>query len=465
MKTSRYFATTLICVTHTAFIFADSAAQNSEPPAPTPVPILPVADTHTSYTAPLEIVAELPLSTPPGNIAVVPSGRIFLSMHQFHGSEYRAMELLPDGTTVPFPTEEWARAPKAGSPIGLNRVLGIEATTDGTVWILDNPADAQGAGKLVGWSVRNSQLLRVHYLPRPVIAKEAFLNDLAIDEKRQRIYITDTASGPDAALIVVDSQTGVQRRVLEGHASMLPEDLDMVIDERTITLGGKPARIGVNPITISPDFEWVYFGPMTGTSLYRIKAEVLSDFSAEASTLATAVEKFASKPICDGITIDTAGYLYISSITDQTIGIITPKGEYAPLYQDPLLSWADGFAIGPNNSVYATVNQLHRSAVLNGGTSAVQGNLLVVKFPTVGSVEGAPDTLSTKSKARRSNRQVDRPGQAPGAADRRTMPVPDDDAEGAERPRRPPFPGARPERPQGEEAPGRPLRPARPLQP
>jgi hypothetical protein len=46
---------------------------------------LVVAQTDES-TDILEIVAELPVEHPPGNIAVTPTGRIIMSQHQFYGA-------------------------------------------------------------------------------------------------------------------------------------------------------------------------------------------------------------------------------------------------------------------------------------------------------------------------------------------------------------------------------------------
>src|SRR5687768_12327409 len=82
----------------------------------------------------LEVVATL--TQGPGNIAVTPEGRIILSQHQFYSPEFRVVELLKDGRTVPFPSEQWARAPGADG-VGLNSVLGIRSDRNGVVWMLD----------------------------------------------------------------------------------------------------------------------------------------------------------------------------------------------------------------------------------------------------------------------------------------------------------------------------------------
>jgi hypothetical protein len=47
-----------------------------------------------------------------------------------------------------------------------------------------------------------------------------------------------------------------------------------------------------------------YCGPLRGSSLYRIKAADMADDGLNAKTLGQRVERYNSKPICDGISID-----------------------------------------------------------------------------------------------------------------------------------------------------------------
>lgn len=329
----------------------------------------------------LEVVAELPRQHPPGNIAVTPDGRLIMSQHQFYGTEFKVVEVLPDGAIKPFPNSAWSSPPDANG-IGLNNVLGIRADGDGVVWMLDNPGDG-GTGRLIGWDTRTNRLHRVIYLSAPLIPENAFLNDFAVDLYHDAIYIADTAGGSNSALIVVDLQTGYARRVLTGHSSMQPEDIPMVIDGQTVTLGGQEARIGVNPITLDPSNEWVYYGPMSGTSLYRIRTTDLLNRALSSTDLAARVERFGDKPISDGITIDGGGNVYISDITNNAIGVTNPEGDYQVLYQDDDLSWADGFGFGPDNHIYVTINQLHRSPALNQGEDASRSPFYLLKFPAL----------------------------------------------------------------------------------
>ncbi len=332
----------------------------------------------------LEIVAEFPAQHPPGNIAITPAGRIIMSQHQFYGAPLRVVELLNDNTVVPFPNQAWSSKPEEKG-IGLNTVLGLRADENGVVWMLDN-SEGTKPGKILGWDTENDELYQVIYLTQPIITENSFLNDLAVDLDHQAIYLTDTASGNDSALIVVDLNTGFSRRVLEGDISTRPEDIPLIVDERVINMAGKPAKVGANPITIDPNNEWVYYAPMSSTSLYRIATADLLDPALTPEDLSSRVERYGDKPICDGITVDGAGNVYITSITDNAIGVVDATGTYQTLYQDKqLLSWTDGMAFSPDDYIYVTVSQLQNSPPLNNGENTFKAPFYLVRFPALAS--------------------------------------------------------------------------------
>ncbi|VEP15294.1 conserved hypothetical protein [Hyella patelloides LEGE 07179] len=356
--------------------------------------ILNPAVLSSSQIQDIEIVAEFSSEHPPGNIAITPQGRLIMSQHQFFGAPLRVVEVMDNGSVVAFPNEAWSSEPNSNG-VGLHTVLGLRSDENGVVWMLDrakpaseaDPSSGNGQpGKIVAWDTINNELYQVIYIPQPIIKDSPFLNDLAVDLEHNAIYITDTAGGNDSALIVVDLNTGFSRRVLEGDRSTRPEDIAMVIDDRTITLAGEPAKIGVNPITVDPDNQWVYYAPMSGTSLYRIATADLLDESLSSEELSSKVQRYGDKPICDGITVDGAGNVYITSITDNAIGVVEPSGNYRTLYQDDnLLRWTDGMAFSKDNYVYVTLNQLHNSPPLNNDENAAQPPFYLVRFPALAS--------------------------------------------------------------------------------
>lgn len=331
----------------------------------------------------LETYLEFPKDTPPGNLAIAPDGRMFMSVHEFYGPELRIVEVMPDGSTVPYPTDEWARAPQDDGN-GLNGVLGLRVDREGILWMLDGQGENQ-TGRVVGWNTNTEQLHAIYYVGQPVARPTSFLNDLAVDREHGAIYISDTGDGQNSALIVIDIETGRARRVLEGSQFTVPEDTPMVIDGREVLLGGNPAKIGVNPITVDPTNTWVYFAPMTASAMYRVRTTDLLNEDLSDAALAETVQRYGDKVISDGSTVDADGNVYITAMTDNAIGITKPDGTYEVLYQsDEELPWPDGFSMGVDGYVYATINELHRSPVLNGGEDGSLGTYRIVRFPALG---------------------------------------------------------------------------------
>ena len=330
----------------------------------------------------IEVVAEVDQG--PGNITVTPDGRILISLHQFFGPEMRVAEVMPDGTLAPFPDAWWAVGFQ--SRLALNSVLGIQSDSRGVVWMLDNGLRDGVIPKLVGWDTQSNRLERLITLPRPVTAENSFVNDLAVDRDHDAIYIADPAGGDNAALIVVDLRTGTSRRVLEGHQSVVPEDTDLVIDDRAVEIRQPDGstlrpRVGVNPIVLDHDNEWLYFGPMHGTSLYRIRAAHLRDpILDREGRLPSVVERHGDKVISDGSSMDSDGNVYISDLAGSAVGVTDPDGGYRPLVSDARLAWPDAFSFGPDGMLYGVANQLHRSATLNAGTDEAKPPFLIYRI-------------------------------------------------------------------------------------
>lgn len=314
-----------------------------------------------------DVLAEL--DTGPGNVTATANGRIVMSQHQFYQPQYSVVE-YKDHKLIPFPNREWSAADSTAA-VKLDSVLGIRSDTNGTVWMLDNGMRNGVTPKLVGWNTKTDKLHRLIYLPTPIAPKDAFVNDFALDAVHNHAFISDPAGGSNAALIVVNLYTGAARRVLEGHVSVVPENVDLIIDNAPIqvrTTAGELVRphIGVNPITEDLANEWVYFGPMHGLSLYRVKAADLVNESLSAQELANQVERYSNKPISDGISIDKNNNIYLGDLANNAIGVIGSDRKYRQLAQCPRLSWVDSLSFG-HDGLYAVVNRLHRSATLNGG--------------------------------------------------------------------------------------------------
>lgn len=333
----------------------------------------PQVDPKRPPSVKVETLAELDVG--PGNIAVTADRRIFLSLHQFYEPEQRVVELHPGKppTVVPL---------TAGGP-KLDSVLGIRADDRGVIWMLDNAMRGKGSRKLVGQGPAPSSVEEIDLMG--ITHDDAFLNDLAVDRTHGTIYIADPAGGKTAAIIVVDLATKLGRRVLEGHASVVPGDVDLVIDGKPVQIklpDGTVIRphVGINPIALDALDTWLYFGPMHGTLLYRIPTAALRDAALSPETLASKIETYAERPITDGISIDNAGNIYLGDLANNAIGMIDKDRRYHRIASGPELSWIDAFSFGPDGKYYVVANQLHRSATLNAGVDETRKPFRILTF-------------------------------------------------------------------------------------
>jgi sugar lactone lactonase YvrE len=328
----------------------------------------------------LEVVAELDQA--PGNITVTPAGRIVMSLHQFYDPTLRVVMLDENNQPAPF-----AAAAK------VDAVLGIQSDPGGVVWMLDNGMRTNKPRRLIGWDTDKNRKVADIALNKAT-PRDAFLNDLVVDRDHDTVYIADPAGGANAAIVVVDLKTKKARRVLEGHASVVPEDVDLVIDGtpvRVRTPDGNEMRprIGINPIAADARNEWLYYGPMHGKTLYRVRTADLRDPKLTPAALAERVETWAERPISDGIAMDNDGNIYISDIGNNAVGVIGADRTYRILVQDARLSWPDAFSFGPDGKLYVVANQLHRTARLNAGTQTATPPFLVLRFqPLAAGVTG-----------------------------------------------------------------------------
>ncbi len=315
----------------------------------------------------IEVLAEL--KTRPGNPAVTVDGRLLFSQHPLDNPEFKVVELTKEGEVIPFPTTSWSRD-------RLGAVIGLEARSNGLVWILD-----MGGGgispKLVAWDARNDSLAHQIQIPETVRVPSSFLQDMAIVERYGVVVIADmTLPGPFAtpepAFLVIDIETGLAWRVLEGDPSFMPTVGEINIGDtrlEVLTDGGdvRPHRMALNPISVDPAQEWIYYGAVSGERIYRIPTAALANQELTPDELRDTIEPYADKAPSDGFRVDGQGRVFVTDLEQSGIGIATPEGYEVALSDPAIFPWPDGLAFDGSGSLIVTVNQLHRHPDLNGG--------------------------------------------------------------------------------------------------
>lgn len=339
---------------------------------------------ETLGTPRLEIVAQL--KQRPGNIAVASNGRMFISIHPFDNPVFKVMELAPDGTTKPYPSEEWSREP-GDNGVGLANVIHLLARGD-TLYIMDM-GSARIEPKLVAWDIAKNKLKHIWYMPRHVVTPQSFMQDFVMTPDENHVFIADMgqadlAGKADPAIVHVNLETGEAERLLAGHTSVRPGTRPMMAAGQKMMFSreGKENELylGLNPITMDPHGVWVYYAGMGQGLAYRIKVKDLLDPALSAKDRTARIETVGAKPPSDGMIIDGLENLFITSVNDGSIGVLNNKGKYSTWLRDPLLLWPDGLAFGPDNALYATINQLNLAAPFNKGEEKSEPPYMVIRI-------------------------------------------------------------------------------------
>lgn len=256
-------------------------------------------------------------------------------------------------------------------------VLGFHADANGILWILDSakstdradpvhPRPAALHAKYVGWDTRSNTLHKVIDLDSVTIPQSQH-NDFAIDLKHGVLIAADEAIGENsngvgdlAALVVTDIATGTSRRLLQGTAPVMPNG-DPI---RWVAQAGQQAaawglRVGVDGITLDKNQEWLYFAPLNGYEMYRVRMTDLLDTALSPAQLSAKVEFYANKPYNGGLTIDANNNLYLTEVGKHRIGIIpADTREYREYVSHPNMIWPDGVTYISDGFMYSGAAQL-----------------------------------------------------------------------------------------------------------
>jgi sugar lactone lactonase YvrE len=333
---------------------------------------------RSSDTAPLQ-AAEFEHQVT--GVTISEHGRIFVSFPRWtEDSPVSVAEVLKDGRLRPYPDEQWnawrnVRRDELDPSNHWVCVQSVVADGRGSVWVVDPAAPAvQGivpdGPKLVRIDLATDRVAGVNRYGQVVAIPGSYLNDVRFSKDGKHAFLTD--AGQRGALVVVHLASGKARRVLDGHPSTQPEKGVVVSTD------GKPLRypdgrkvlFAADSIALSSDDAWLYWKPLTGNTLYRIRTAALTGSALAGKDVSSLVQSYGHVGPTDGLWIGRGtDTLFITSIQDNAIKARNlaqgPAGGLRTVLQDPRLRWPDTFSQGPDGSLYVTTSRIQDSAFFN----------------------------------------------------------------------------------------------------
>ncbi|MFT8809682.1 MAG: hypothetical protein ABF859_14630, partial [Gluconobacter sp.] len=141
----------------------------------------------------------------------------------------------------------------------------------------------------------------------------------------------------------------------------------------------QPLLVNVDPLEVSPDGKWLYFGPLEGP-WSRIPTALLDDPDVSSTDLSAAVQPWADLPPIGGSAMDTAGNLYFTNLKDDGVYRRDVSGQIKRLLSDSRLHWADAPCLAPDGRLWLPVAQLDRLSMLHQGQFRIIHPFLLVSI-------------------------------------------------------------------------------------
>jgi sugar lactone lactonase YvrE len=289
---------------------------------------------------------------PIGNVAVSNSGRVFFTVHPEARPRGNKLLEFVDGASVPFPDG-------ATQTRLFDTILGVVIDRFDRLWTIDHGNHGLRSARLLAFDINTGKLLLDQTFDKDIAPRGSFLQDIQVSADGRTVVIADASFWRKRpALIVYDVETAAARRILDSHPSVAAENYLIQNRDRVMSfMGGIVSlRGGVDGIALGE--EWLYFGALSGSALYRIRLDDIRDPSIPGSQVAARVERVADKPLSDGFSIDTDGRVYITDVEHNAIFRLDENSGLRTLVRSDRIRWPDALSFGPGGWLYVADSAL-----------------------------------------------------------------------------------------------------------
>lgn len=318
------------------------------------------------------------------------------------GADHAVLSVASTGaeTQTPWPDADWNSWKPGDDPSHkFVNVNALHIAPDGDLWIVDTGTPVFGAGplpsaaKLVRVAGDNGQIRRIYPLGPTLAHPGSYIDDIRFHGTYA--FLTD-AGRP--GLIVLDTESGVGRRVLDNiPATTARPDRPIVMPAGPDTKEGRivrrpngaPLLINTDPLEVSPDGTWLYFGTLEGP-WSKVRTADLENAALSPADLTARVMPWADLPPVGGTAIDAAGNLYFSNLRDDSEQVRAPDGTIKTLVASPELHWVDAPFLDDQNDLWLPVPQLDRAAPFNQGQAMIQFPVKLFRLPVADVASSQP---------------------------------------------------------------------------
>ncbi|QPG07048.1 SMP-30/gluconolactonase/LRE family protein [Salinimonas marina] len=287
-------------------------------------------------------------------ISVSHDGEIFISAPNWRdGVKFAVAEVNTETNEVtPYPDNKYNRC-VADSLVKDDCFLAVQSVIahNKKLYVLDtrNPKfkTVEDAPRVFVINLQTNHVESVLTLSKEAYHADSYINDLRIDDKTQRIYMTDSNH---PGLVVYNLKTNDSYRVLNEHKTTTAE-------VETLDIAGTPFEnvIHTDGIALDRVNDTLYFHTLSGYSLYAINTKDINNTSSQKT--ADAVWEVAQTGAPDGMIYADNGNLFLANLEKRTIDYLTPAQELRTLVSGEKVNWADTFSIY-NNDLYYTNSKI-----------------------------------------------------------------------------------------------------------
>jgi sugar lactone lactonase YvrE len=285
---------------------------------------------------------------PIGNVAVSREGRLFFTVHpESRPSGNKLLEWVA-GAAVPYPSG-------TVQPHLFDTVLGVVIDRRNRLWTIDHGNHGFGTARLLAFDLASGNIVHDHEFRAAIAPAGSLLQDLQVSPDGETVFIADASLWrKKPAIVVYDIATREGRRVLEAHVSVSAQNYVVRTPARRMSfLGGLvDLKAGVDGIVIDATGEWLYYGAINQSGLFRVRVRDLQNPTLPARDLENLVERYSDKPLSDGLSADLAGNVYVTDVEHGSITIVDSEQAISTLIRSPKIRWADGLSFGPDGWLY-----------------------------------------------------------------------------------------------------------------